>query len=98
MFFNVLKKMEEAPLLFGCENVENLHIYILGYENALWENKIEDNDFQHFRKNFTDFIKKNYRLKIHHPNWASIIRFYSTTNKESLDNFFILFNKFMDTK
>ncbi len=98
MLYSILKKMEERPGLYGCESVDDILIYLEGYSQALWEFKIVDEEYQFFVENFTNYVKKYHRIKIHHPNWATLIRFYSVNQHESLTNFFRIFNEFIEKK
>jgi hypothetical protein len=96
MLYNILKKMQERPGLFTCESVDDILIFIEGYSQALWEFNIIDGECKYFAENFTNYVKRFHKMKAHHPNWATIIRFYSATEHESFINFFNLFNKFIE--
>lgn len=92
MLYKVLEKMRAKPGLFPCESVRDIFIFIQGFHEGLGAN-FNSADFEDF-KNFQDFVIKYYGNNATHPNWATLINFYSSSGRDSFDNFFILLDKF----
>lgn len=46
---------------------------------------------------FQDWIVKKYKIKTSH-SWASIIRFFSQDDGDALNNFFLEFDRFLETQ
>lgn len=82
--------------MYGCENVEDVYKFIQGYSIALDEHNIEnlDSDAKKFSA-FNDFVLAHYNLKSSHHNWSGVIRYNSSVGGESFENFFKLFNEFV---
>ena len=100
MLFKHLKQMEQRPGMYGCENVDDIFKFTIGYSIALSEHNLEhaDTDAEKF-SSFTDFVLAYYKLPSSHHNWSGIIKYYSgSSSRESFDNFFKLFNEFIKIK
>lgn len=88
MLYETLDKMQEKQGLYPCENVRDIFVFIQGYaENA------NDEDFENF-KGFQKFVVEKYNNNATHPNWCSLINFYSSNGKESFQNFFNLLTEY----
>lgn len=85
--------MQERSGMFSCENVNNILTFVEGYGSALTEHNIKDSDLEDF-SNFNEFVKKHYDVKSTHANWAMMIRYNSSSGKESFDNFFKILNTY----
>lgn len=87
--------MEEKPALYGCESAEDIFRFIFGYETAIYNYDIKDEDSEHFQ-GFQDFINTHIQFEniTSYENWVKLITLNSTSNSESLSNFFNYFNEF----
>lgn len=90
MLYQTLEKMKERQGLYPCENVIDIFVFIQGYSENVTEN---DTDFANF-KGFNNFVINYFKNNSTHPNWSSLINFYSSSGKESFDKFFELLEKF----
>lgn len=82
--------MQERPGLYPCESVNDIFIFVQGYAENATEN---DKDFEDF-KGFQRFVLNKYNNNATHPNWCSLINFYSANQQDSFKNFFELLKEY----
>lgn len=84
-------KMKRRPELYiGARSLSLLQAYING-----WIDRSEDTlPDVHLIGRFQDWIEQKYNVEAS-QSWANIILFYSVDERDALDNFFRLFEKFL---
>jgi hypothetical protein len=88
-------QMEQRPGLYPCESVEDVFKFVYGYSCAVDEQNVDD-DLRHF-SNFTSFVQEYFYFPSTHGNWATIIKYHTATNQESIQIFFKIFHEYEGT-
>ena len=92
----ILKRIRERPGVFlGGASVERLHMFMLGYEICLYEEKYQSDEGFSMMSGFREFMRKKYRVQMS-KTWADIISFYSGDDKEAFDLFYKLFDEYLE--
>jgi hypothetical protein len=92
--YGILDAIKEKPRLFGVESVETIFYFIVGYQNAVSEHQISDNDLEHFNSGFLPWVRKSFPVCPVHASWQSLISLYSASKVESVEIFFSLLDKY----
>lgn len=85
--------MEQRPGMFGIQEVNDILNFICGYQSALMEHNIIDNDELDFR-DFQKYVIEYYRNNASHPNWAMLIAFYVGNKNATITKFFELLTNY----
>jgi|LSQX01.2.fsa_nt_gb hypothetical protein len=90
--YELLQEIKKCPGLYlGKSSLECLYAFLSGYKYHAGNNQSDCLD------GFQEYVEKAYHLKTGH-NWASIIQFYSQTDKEAYYSFYKDFDNFMKNK
>jgi hypothetical protein len=92
--YGILDAMKERPGLFGVDSAESIFYFISGYQNAIAEYKISDEDLDHFNTGFLNWVRESYPNAPVHANWMSLILLYSVSRLDSANQFFSLLDKY----
>lgn len=85
---SVIKMITDFPEIYlGRPSLERLYAFLGGY---LYQNESADD---HCLDGFNEYIAQKFGINSDH-NWASIIQFFSNSEKEAFDTFIILFEEF----
>jgi hypothetical protein len=84
---------ERPELYIGQRSLSLLQAYLHGWLNRD-EKSVTDSELI---GKFQNWIQKRYNIRSS-QSWAQIILFYSTSEYDGLDNFFRLFEEFMEQK
>ncbi len=95
MILDTLKKMQADPEGYHIQKVEDISSYMDGYGWCTMKHEVKNEDSGWSFSSFTKFVKEYFNMKCPHPNWVMTIRFYSNSDRETLQHFFNLFNQFM---
>lgn len=87
-WYNVLTKIQNRPMLYGIQKVEDIYSFWLGYSIALSDKGIVDADLLDFDNNYTKFVMQDYASTPSHCNWCTAIRLYSASDLASVELFF----------
>lgn len=90
----LLSEIKNRPELYiGQRSLSLLHAYLNGWLNRDEKSVI---DYDLIGK-FQDWVQKKYKITSS-QSWARIILFYSTDEIDGLNNFFRLFDEFLEQK
>lgn len=89
--------MQKRPAMYGVEEVNDILNFICGYQSALLEHNIIDNDELDFR-NFQKYVIEHYGNNASHPNWAMLIKLYVVNKSETITEFFELLTNYKQIK
>jgi hypothetical protein len=92
--YGVLDAIKARPRLFGIDSVDMISYIIMGYQNAISEHQISDDDLEHFNVGFLECVRESFPNCPTHANWQSLIALYSASRVESLEIFFSLLDKY----
>lgn len=94
---NLLRALQEirtCPCLYiGTPSIERLYAYIGGFSHS----ETFHNNYSVCLDGFQEYVQKIYDIKTDH-NWASIIRFFSTTEDEAFEKFYKHLDDFLESK
>jgi len=97
MALNVLDliiAIEKRPEMYISHlSINCLRVYLDGYSAALGEK--EASEFTRPLKEFREWIAQKHGISSN-QSWDRIVLFYSANEARALDDFFILFNEFMN--
>jgi hypothetical protein len=86
-WYDLLERIQKRPAMYGIQTVEDIFIFHFGYNMALDNNGINDEDANDFSENFTGFVIKDYNAPSH-CNWSKAIRLFSSSDQGSVELFF----------
>jgi len=90
---NKLDCIKKQPGLYiGKKSLILLKAYIDGYIER--QNELSNNYDLGFYPGFQEYIQTRFNIKSSH-NWADIINFFSTTEEEAFDRFYVLLEGFL---
>lgn len=91
-FIETIKFVLERPHFFEVERVQDIHIFINGYQSGT---TTENESLNDFLTGFREFVINHFEFKedIH---WSRLIQLYSSSNKHSIEVFEKLFEKFIE--
>lgn len=90
-----LYEIKERPGMYlGQKSLMYLFFYMTGYQCR--ENEIR-NGHDCLLPGFQEFVQERYNVKSTH-SWASIIKFYETTEEVAFDKFYVLLEEFLKSK
>ena len=95
--YEILGKIREKPGMYiGKPSVNDLFMFIVGYEFARGELDIESTPWEDdFHENFHSWIESRFKLKTSN-SWAKIIMLYSVDEKDGFLAFFQLLDEFQN--
>ena len=94
--YEILQEIKKRPGIFlGRSSITRLRSFLDGYIAAREDLGLPRTDQETEFNNFQDWIQKRYNITSSH-GWDSIILFYSADERDALDNFFQLFEKFQN--
>ena len=93
-FYEMLQSIKQRPGMYlGKCSITRLHSFLIGYMGARQDLGLpvteEENEFDKFQ----EWIQERFQIKSSHA-WNDIILFYSADEKDALNKFFELFEKF----
>jgi len=90
---DIISMLKDKPAMYiGRHSIFCLRAYLSG---LLWENNSISN--LKLIDEFQIYIEKKYKVNTSH-SWADIILFFSSDENNALDNFFILFEDFLNLR
>lgn len=91
----LIQAIIKRPQMYSVENIDDLSLVCLGFSyGTLASNPDSVGDFL---LGFQKFVAKKLKGEGEH-SWANLIRFYSGSNKQSLEVFNKLFNEYLEMK
>ena len=92
--YDLIQRIKQRPGLYlGKSSITRLNMLLIGYSQARMElglpRTLEEIEFDKFQ----DWIQEKFKITSSH-GWDSIILFYSIDERDALDKFFELFEKF----
>ncbi|MCL1462874.1 hypothetical protein [Argonema galeatum] len=94
--YEMLQEIKKRPGIFlGRSSITRLRSFLDGYMGAREDLGLPRTDQEREFNNFQDWIQKRYNITSSH-SWNEIILFYSADERDALDNFFKLFEKFQN--
>ncbi|MCL1471088.1 hypothetical protein [Argonema antarcticum] len=94
--YEMLQEIKKRPGMFlGRCSITRLRSFLDGYMGAREDLGLPPTDQEREFNGFQDWIQKRYNITSSH-GWDSIILFYSADERDALDNFFKLFEKFQN--
>ena len=87
----ISKILERPELYLGRGSVQRSYAFLGGYLTAIYP---QDADFDH---DFNVYVAERYKIKSSH-NWASIIEFYSTCERQEMILFRENYEDFMRSR
>jgi hypothetical protein len=54
--YDILDAIKARPRLFGVDSVDVIFYIVLGYQNAISEHQISDEDLEHFNSGFLPWV------------------------------------------
>ncbi|MFB2833878.1 hypothetical protein [Floridanema evergladense] len=92
--YNLLERIKQRPGMYlGKSSITRLRMLLDGYGMARMELGLPRTEQEQEFNGFQDWIQKRYNITSSH-GWDSIILFYSADERDALDKFFELFEKF----
>jgi hypothetical protein len=94
--YDLLSKIKEKPALYlGTPSAHNLYMFLLGYKLARHDLGVPQTEQELEFQKFQYWVQK--RMKINATvSWDKIISLYSTSERDSFDRFFELFEEFLN--
>ena len=87
----LLKKIRRQPALYiGKKSLDRLSDFLSGYVYCMYEQ--QGLSVQPL-PGFQEYISKEFAIQSAH-NWSDIISFFSSSEEEAFDNFYIFINRF----
>ncbi|MFB2894120.1 hypothetical protein ACE1CI_14515 [Aerosakkonemataceae cyanobacterium BLCC-F50] len=92
--YNLLERIKERPGMYlGKRSITRLNMLLIGYSQARMELGLPRTKQECEFDNFQEWIQERYNITSSH-GWDSIILFYSADERDALEKFFELFEKF----
>lgn len=87
----ILSEMRKRPGMYISEcNLDNLRVFMNGYMYQIFQ---EDDIVPEFYAGFQEYIEEIYHIKTG-QHWTKILNFYSDSEKEAFDKFFLHLEEF----
>lgn len=94
--YNLLQRIKERPGMYMSKpSITRLSMLLTGYALARSELGLPVTEQEKEFGGFQDWVQERYKITSTH-GWDSIILFNSVDERDALDNFFKLFEKFRD--
>ncbi|MCL1464585.1 hypothetical protein [Argonema galeatum] len=94
--YEMLQEIKKRPGMYlGKCSITRLRMLLDGYGLAQCELGLPRTDQEREFNGFQDWIQQKFNITSSH-GWDSIILFYSADERDALDNFFKLFEKFQN--
>lgn len=92
--YDLIQRIKQRPGLYlGKRSIIRLNMLLLGYSQARMELGLPRTSQEIEFDKFQDWIQERFKITSSH-GWDSIILFYSIDERDALDKFFDLFEKF----
>lgn len=88
-FSGLIDSIINRPAMYGVNKVEDIQLIIFGYTACASQSPNDLNDFGEFRS----FVNKHFDSMGDH-DWARLIRFYSASDKHSIELFSELYHRY----
>ena len=93
--YDLLQRIKERPAMYlGSRSITCLNAFLNGYLGARHDMGVPRTQQEIEFEEFQEWIRKKFRITSS-QSWAKIILFYSADEREALDKFFDLFEKFL---
>ncbi len=94
--YDLLQRIKERPGMYlGRCSITRLSMLLMGYSLARGDLDLPTTAQESEFDKFQEWIQKRFNITSSH-GWDSIILFYSADERDALDNFFKLFEKFQN--
>jgi hypothetical protein len=96
--YDLLQRVKERPGMYlGRSSITRLSMLLMGYSLARRELGLPITTQEKEFGGFQEWIQKKFKITSSH-GWDSIILFYSADERDALDNFFKLFEQFLNAE
>jgi hypothetical protein len=92
--YSVLDMVKVKPTMFGVDSAESIAQMISGYQMAVSEHQIIDEDLNHFNAGFVDWVRQANPIVPSHADWVKIIQVYTVSRQDSMMKFFDLLDQY----
>lgn len=92
--YQVLDMVKAKPAMFGVDSAESIAQMISGYQMAVSEHQIVDEDLSHFNAGFADWVRQANPIVPSHADWVKMIQIYTVSRQDSMIMFFDLLDKY----
>jgi hypothetical protein len=94
--YTVIEKIKKAPAMYlGRKSIICLQAFLSGYSVAQYELGGQSTQQEQDFREFPEWIRQRFNVETS-QSWANIILFYSEDESQALDQFFILFDEFIN--
>ena len=95
-FFEMLEKIKHRPGMYlGKCSINRLRSFLDGYMASRQDIGLPLTEQERKFDDFQEWIQERFKITSSH-GWESIILFYSADERDALDNFFKLFEQFLN--
>lgn len=96
--YELIHKIKERPGLYlGQRSITRLHAFIGGYSLAHHELDVPSLETEHMLGEFQEWIYRRFEIGASH-SWAQIILFYAEDERDAFQQFFDLFEEFLEQR
>jgi hypothetical protein len=92
--YSVLDMVKAKPGMFGVDSAESIAQMIGGYQMAVSEHQVVDEDLDHFNAGFADWVRQANPIVPSHADWVKMIQMYTVSRQDSMIQFFDLLDKY----
>jgi hypothetical protein len=94
--YTLIEKIKKAPAMYlGRKSIICLQAFLSGYSVAKYELGGQPTQQEQDFREFPEWIRQKFNVHTS-QSWANIILFYSEDESHALDQFFILFDEFIN--
>ena len=94
--YELLQKIKKCPEIYlGRRSLELLHIFLCGYRYH--EQECQGEYQPDCLNDFNQYMQEKHELCTDH-NWASVIRFFSSSDEKAFETFYIEMEEFLEAK
>ena len=96
--YDLIKNIEKRPAMYlGQADLTHLGAFLAGYFFARRQSCIPETQQEQQFSEFQTWVEQKFKVSYSQP-WEKIIRFFSSDETTSLQQFFILFNEFVEAQ
>jgi hypothetical protein len=94
--YDLIRNIEKRPAMYlGQADLTHLAAFLAGYFFARRQSGIPETDQEQEFAEFQTWVEQKFNVNYSQP-WEKIIRFFAPDETTSLQQFFILFNEFVE--
>jgi len=92
----LINDIRKKPVLYiGQKSISNLYMFLNGYRHACYEHGLSSSEDEKIFRDFQEWTQQYFSIKIS-QSWSNIILFHSPNEDYAFDQFFELFNQFIN--